>query len=160
MFCLELLTKLNKCMITKNKENIDSFFIDSLNHFKNETIKYFEPNYRPINVSKETLRCNAHYKKNYLHTPLYREVGDKIFVTYVTKNIKLFFSYEFINLVFSRKLNYEQLLKILPIKEKLENVKINGNYIVFNLEKYLDCKNYQLAINDFLNFRFVSDVLK
>jgi hypothetical protein len=147
-------------MIAKNKENIDSFFIDSFNYFKNETIKYFEPNYKPVAISNATLKANSHYQKNYLLIPQYHDKHGQILVSYTPKNIKLFFSYDFIKFIYSRRLNYEQLLKILPIKEKLENVRINGKYIVFDLKKYLDCKNYQLAINDFLNFRIVSDILK
>lgn len=147
-------------MIAKNKENIDSFFIDSFNYFKNETIKYFEPNYKPLAISNQTLKANSHYQKDYLASPQYHDAYGQILVSYTPKNIKLFFSYDFIKFVYSRRLNYEQLLKILPIKEKLENVRINNKYIVFDLKKYLDCKNYQLAINDFLNFRIVSDILK
>jgi hypothetical protein len=92
-------------------------------------------------------------KRRYVVTPITKKI---IYTLHFTGKLET----KYLSPMLLKTLNYEQLLKILPIKEKLENVKINGNYIVFNLEKYLDCKNYQLAINDFLNFRFVSDVLK
>jgi len=144
-------------------KHIDEFStelnIDALEYFKQQTKKYFMPGYQELLVTAATLKGNGHYRQLYLSEPQYHIVHNRVLVIYVANEIKECFRYNFINAIFDKKLNYQTLLRILPIKKRLEKFKTEDGYLIFDLEKYLNCEEYQSGVKYLFNHQIIPNIL-
>lgn len=132
----------------------------ALDYFKKQTIKYFYPKYKPINVSANTIKRNSMYQKIWLMEPQYKVVFNQcVLVVFAPIELKEYFSFYFVNKFFELGLKEQDCFNILPTKHKFERIKYNGNYLVLNLEKYCQCNKYKDAVKYAINMGYVDDLL-
>ena len=111
----------------------------ALNYFIENSKEYFS---RDLNVFPITKKNQQYYEPSY-----YNKYG-VIDVRYIyDQERQAFFKYKFINDFYENKLKKEHLKELIDKKNMFERIKDNNNeYCVFDLDRYLNDKDYKEAI--------------
>ena len=111
----------------------------ALNYFIENSKQYFS---NDLNVFSITKKNQEYYEPSY-----YNKYG-VIDVRYIYNNEKqVFFKYKFINDFHKNKLKKENLKELIDKKNMFEKIKDSNNeYCVFDLDRYINDKNYKEAI--------------
>ena len=111
----------------------------ALNYFIENSKQYFS---NDLNVFSITKKNQEYYEPSY-----YNKYG-VIDVRYIYNNEKqVFFKYKFINDFHKNKLKKENLKELIDKKSMFEKIKDSNNeYCVFDLDRYINDKNYKEAI--------------
>ena len=111
----------------------------ALNYFIENSKQYFS---NDLNVFSITKKNQEYYEPSY-----YNKYG-VIDVRYIYNNEKqVFFKYKFINDFYKNKLKKENLKELIDKKNMFEKIKDSNNeYCVFDLDRYINDKNYKEAI--------------
>ena len=111
----------------------------ALNYFIENSKQYFN---NDLNVFSITKKNYEYYEPSY-----YNKYG-VIDVRYIYNNEKqAFFKYKFINDFYKNKLKKEHLKELIDKKNMFERIKDSNNeYCVFDLDRYLNDKDYKEAI--------------
>ena len=111
----------------------------ALNYFIENSKQYFS---NDLNVFSITKKNYEYYEPSY-----YNKYG-VIDVRYIYNNDKqVFFKYKFINDFHKNKLKKENLKELIDKKNMFEKIKDSNNeYCVFDLDRYINDKNYKEAI--------------
>ena len=111
----------------------------ALNYFIENSKQYFS---NDLNVFSVTKKNYEYYEPSY-----YNKYG-VIDVRYIYNNEKqAFFKYKFINDFHKNKLKKENLKELIDKKNMFEKIQDSNNeYCVFDLDRYINDKNYKEAI--------------
>ena len=111
----------------------------ALNYFIENSKQYFS---NDLNVFSITKKNYEYYEPSY-----YNKYG-VIDVRYIYNNEKqVFFKYKFINDFHKNKLKKENLKELIDKKNMFEKIQDSNNeYCVFDLDRYINDKNYKEAI--------------
>ena len=111
----------------------------ALNYFIENSKQYFS---NDLNVFSITKKNHEYYEPSY-----YNKYG-VIDVRYIYNNEKqVFFKYKFINDFHKNKLKKENLKELIDKKNMFEKIQDSNNeYCVFDLDRYINDKNYKETI--------------